>query len=398
MRISTTALVKSALLLVAVLALVPQYAFAQLPVETRELKLQGANSGSVLLKATSAGDVYTLQYPNVQGTVGAFLFLSATDGTLKWSTTGGGDGYTPIWDNTNKEIKWVDPAGATSVNWALAGNTLAANGKLGSKNGFDVNFVTNDNVRMSITSAGVVGINDGANGGTVTNIGRSGNTTNVDGTFDVDGVTNINVDETTATNINTGISSGKVTIGGTGNTVEINASTWDINAATATIDASTSLGITGTTNINTTGSAVTSIGHSGGTNINTTGNGAVAIGNTNGGSSFTGAIKMVSDAGADGEVLVSKGPGATPEWQNLTESIGIRKAGNVTVSTAAVATDVISVTDLASSDAILITLQGSGSTVVPTVTDRSNTASGSFKVTFSAAYSGVVNYLVIRTR
>ena len=106
---------------------------------------------------------------------------------------------------------------------------------------------------------------------------------------------------------------------------------------------------------------------------------------------------MGTDPGANGEVLVSKGTGATPEWQNLTEAIGIRAAGNVNVATAANSTAAINVANLASTDAILITLQGSGSTVVATVTNRTDAVAGSFIVTFSGAYAGVVNYMVIKT-
>lgn len=446
MRIMTLARFKAAILLAAVLALVPQFAFAQLPVETRELKLQDASSGSLLLKTATSTTSYSLIYPGVQGTKGAFLYLASTDGTLAWSNDAGGDGYTPVWDGNSQSIKWENPAGAANPNWARTGNALTAGttGILGTTTPSGMNVVTNGNLRMSINSDGVVAINTGASGGTTTNIGRVGHTTNVDGSFDVDGAVSINVDEATATDINTGTSSGKVTIGNTGNTVEQNASVWDINAATATIDATTSLGVTGTTNINTTGSSVTTIGNSGATNINTTGDGGVnigtgsssgtvtvgrtggtlttigslghtgtatitgattinssgsaatTIGNTDGGTSFTGPIKMGAAAGTSGNVLVSKGANATPEWQNLTQSIGIRRVGVVEVVNVTVTAE-IPVTDLVSTDAIIITLQTSlGSTVVGTVTDRSNQASGSFKVTFSGRFTGAVNYMVIK--
>lgn len=462
MRIMTLARFKAAILLAAVLALVPQFAFAQLPVETQQLKLQGSTSGALILKTAGATTDYTLTYPEVQGTVGAFLFLGSTDGTLKWSNAAGGDNYVPIWDADangagNGGIVWVDPAGESNPNWTRTGNaiTVGSTGKLGTTSASGINIVTNDNMRINIASDGVIGVNATATGGATTTIGRTGHTTNVDGDFDADGAVRLNADEASTTDINTGTSTGKVTIGSTANTVETNAATWDVNAGTATIDASGTLTVTGTTAINNSGTATTdigtgasagttTIGRSGGTTtvigttsinnnvnnntsintgtstgtlaignsgsttnilgattINSSGSAATTIGNTGGGTDFTGPIKMAGDNGASGEVLVSKGVNATPEWQNLTESIGIRKVGVVDV-TNLTATAAITVAGLAASDAIIVTLQtATGSTVVGTVTNRTNsnpptTPNGGFIVTFSGRFEGSVNYMVIK--
>lgn len=449
MRIMTLTRFKHVILLAAVLALVPQFAFAQLPVASQEFRLQGSTSGALILKTAAATTDYTLTYPGAQGAIGAFLFVGSTDGTLKWSNVAGGDNYTPIWDQQANGgaggIVWENPNGANNPNWSRAGNAIDGTGTLGSTTTQGFNIITNNKVRVGFASDGVITVNTTTDGGTEVTIGRTGHTTNVDGAFDADGAVRLNADEASTTDINTGTSTGKVTIGSTANTFEQNGSVWDVNAATATIDATTSLGVTGTTNINTNGSAVTTIGNSGATNINTTGDGGVnigtgsssgtvtvgrtggtlttigslghtgtatvtgttqintsgsaatSIGNTDGGTSFTGPIKMGADNGTSGEVLVSKGPNATPEWQNLTESIGIRKVGVVNISNAVEISDV-SVANLASTDAIIVTLQTAipGPTVVATVTNRTDGASGTFKVTFSGRFTGSVNYMVIK--
>lgn len=508
MRIMTLTRFKHVILLAAVLALVPQFAFAQLPVASQEFRLQGSTSGALILKTAAATTDYTLTYPAAQGTVGSFLFLGSTDGTLKWSTAAGGDNFTPIWDTDAGGpgvggIVWVDPAGATNPNWSLTGNQLAADGTLGSKNGYGVNFQTNLNTRLSISSDGAIGINATGTGGATTTIGRAaGHTTAIDGTTNVTGTTNINASNSAvttigssgATNINTtgdgavnvgtGASSGTVTVGRTGGTLttigalghtgtatvtgttEINVAgtattsigsgstsgattigrsdgtttvigTTTINnnvnnntsintgSSTGTLaigNAASTTNVLGTTTINNnsnnntsinTGSSTgtVAIGNAasttnilGATTINSSGSAATTIGNTDGGTSFTGPIKMAGDNGTSGEVLVSKGVNATPEWQNLTESIGIRKVGVVDV-TNLTATAAITVAGLAAPDAIIVTLQtASGSTVVGTVTSRTNSdpnatpavPNGSFVVTFSGRFTGSVNYMVIK--
>jgi hypothetical protein len=215
-------------------------------------------------------------------------------------------------------------------------------------------------------------------GGTTTTIGRAaGHTTVVDGSLDVNGSATIDgatvaIDGATSTTINGGASTGSVTVGGTG------AQTIDIatGAAAKTVSIG-STNTTSTTNIN-----------AGSGEINITGNIDVATG---------GLLKFADAPGTSGNVLVSGGTVASPSWQSLNDAIGIRAAGNVSVAVAANSTAIINVPNLLATDAILITLQGSGSTVVATVTNRVDAVAGSFVATFSGAYVGVVNYLVIKT-
>src|SRR6266511_3885429 len=42
--------------------------------------------------------------------------------------------------------------------WKLAGNSLAGTERLGSKNNFPINFITNNTTRMSLTGTGLLGI------------------------------------------------------------------------------------------------------------------------------------------------------------------------------------------------------------------------------------------------
>ena len=112
-------------------------------------------------------------------------------------------------------------------------------------------------------------------------------------------------------------------------------------------------------------------------------------------------LLMDADPGADGEVLVSKGNNATPQWQSLSEAIGIRLVGRVQTGpvpgppTPATEITVTDVPNLGANDAIIVTIEGSNSVVVPAITARTAGALGSFTITFSGSYTGHVNYMVI---
>ncbi len=498
MRISTLARTKSAIILFVMLALASQYAFAQLPIETRQLRLQGSASGAVVLQsAPTVTTPYILTYPDAIGTgQGSFLFMGtsgSSTGQLKWSSQATVTGHIPVWNQTDATINWVGADSDLFPVWGLNGNQLAdATKRLGSRNLEPFDIVTDNVARVTFAANGDISINT-ANSGANTTIGRAtGHTTTVNGTTAILGTTDINVTGSSGT-----------TIGNASSTLTSNAGTLDINAATATIDASTSLGITGLTNVNIIGTAATTIGNAtstltsdagtldinaatatidattaltvvaptsinvtglaattignstsaltsnagtltvnattasvtaatsltvvaptsinvtgssgttignensttaitGPTNINITGSALTRIGNSGASGSdtrFSGEIQMEEDPGDAGDVLISSGANNTPSWKNLNDAIGIRAAGNVTVSPAGVATATISAPGLTATDAILVTLQTTGtpeSTVVATVTSRDDTAD-TFTVTFSAQYNGVVNYLVIKT-
>jgi hypothetical protein len=106
-------------------------------------------------------------------------------------------------------------------------------------------------------------------------------------------------------------------------------------------------------------------------------------------------------AGSTGDVLVSAGATATPEWKNLSDAIGIRRAGRVALAGVNKTAAAISVPNLAATDAIIVTIDQSGdgtSSIVATVTNRTDGPTGNFHVTLSGTYTGNVNYMVIKEK
>lgn len=107
------------------------------------------------------------------------------------------------------------------------------------------------------------------------------------------------------------------------------------------------------------------------------------------------------DAGDAGDVLISAGSTNPPQWQSLSAAIGIRAVGRAQTGPTAGSpspantVEVTGVTDLGANDAIIVTIEGSNSVVVPAVTARTAGANGSFTITFSGTYTGYVNYMVI---
>lgn len=328
MRISTMARRKGAVILFAMLALASQYAFAQLPIETQRLRLQGATSGNaVILQVPSAVTNYTLTYPNAVGTgSGSFLFLGSSDGQFKWSSSVNTTGHIPVWDATadggTGSIRWVGADSDLFPVWSLNGNTLAASDKkLGSINAQPFDIVTTNATRVTFAADGAISINATATGGASTTVGRAaGHTTTIDGTTNINGGANtgvttignaaaVSVDVlavtatinnnggTGVTNIGTGTTTGAVTIGGSG------AQTIDIGTGGAA--KTVSLGSNNTT------SSTTILGGDGGSlNANVNAGGST----TNIGSgSTTGTITI----GGNGAQTISVGNGAAAKNVNL---------------------------------------------------------------------------------
>lgn len=521
MRISTMARLRGAVILFAMLALASQYAFAQLPIETRQLRLQGSASGAVVLQsAPTVTTPYILTYPDAIGTgQGSFLFMGnsgSSTGQLKWSSQATVTGHIPVWDQAATTITWVGADSDLFPVWSLTGNNLAAaDKKLGSTSNQPFDIITNNEARVTFAANGDISINTqnaganttigrvaaghlltvngetvingGANTGSTT-IGNSTSTfTSNAGTLDInastatlDAATSLTIVAPTSINV-TGTS--ETTIGNAASTLTSNAGVLDVNATTVTIDASGNIGITGTTDVNVTGSSVTTIGNvssslvsnagtvtvnstnaainagtsltvvaptsinvtgtsgttignaastltsnagtldinaatatidaatsltvTGATNINTSGNSLTSIGTSGSGTAgtaantkFSGHIQMEDSPGVAGDVLISSGANNTPSWKNLNDAIGIRGAGVVEILPANSLTVTINTTAaINASDAIIITLQGTdaaggGTVVVPKVVTR---GANSFVVEFSAAFTGFVNYLVIKT-
>ncbi len=365
------------ILAVALLAL-PQLASAQLPLETKSLKIQATTgTNTVTLTASTVTTPYALNYP-ATGSPGGGAFLFATNGTgdLGWTNAPTADQTTLFWNGTS--VVWVDPNSANNPNWSLKGNALADDlGKLGTTTAFNVSIVTNNVTRIALDKGGDVTISGAAAGNTTigsfagndVTIGNATGDVGITGTTAITGATSV----TGATNINT-TGTAATSIGAAGGTTTI----------------------TGTTNINNAAIATTNIGFAGGT-LTTAG----ALGHT-GTSSFTGAVTLAgassplvanTGAGTAGDVLVSDGAANTPQWQNLNNAIGIRKAGHTTV-TSATSITVTAVTGLTISDAIIVTIEGSVG-VTASVFSR-NTTTGEFVVRFSGEYTGELNFMVIK--
>lgn len=358
MRITNLLTRFSVIIILAVLVAVPRESFAQLPFESRELKLQGSTSGSLSIVAPATTTPYTLTLPGAVGGTGAILYSNTTTGGLTWTGAPAGTGYTLRWNGT--AIEWIDPAGANNPNWSLTGNALATTGVLGATTNHGISIISNNLERMTIANDGVIGINDGANAGVTTNIGKAGNTVNLVGTVNVTGIANVNATGTAATNIGTGTTAGTVTIGRSGGTI----TTVGAIGHTGSLTMTGNLGVTGDATI--TG------------NINLSGT--------------TRELQMNGSAGTDGYVLVSKGTGATPQWQSINNAVGIRSAALVSTGGSVTSYTVTGLTTLTTTDAILVTMEGSTS-VTATVTAR--TAGTGFTVTFSGAYNGNFSYMVL---
>lgn len=335
--------IRAALLFISVALPAALYGQSTLPIETRELKMQGSTSGTVSLTVpATVGTPYTLTLPSTGPGNGSLIYSNTTTGGLAWSNTPSGTGWTLRWTGT--ALEWFDPAGTSNPNWAIGGNTLTGTGAFGATSNHGISIITNNLERMTITNAGVIGINDGANAGATTNIGKAGNTVNILGTSNITGVTNINTSGTDATNIGTATAGGTVTIGRSG----------------GSINTSGTLTQTGVLNL----------------------------------AGASSPLQMAGAAGTSGDVLVSQGAGATPAWQSINSAIGIRAAGQSSVTSATSAT-VTGLTTLTGTDAIIVTLEGSTS-VTATVTSR--TAGTGFTVTFSGQYTGTLNYMVIKAQ
>ena len=373
---------RACILAIAIMAL-PQLASAQLPLETKSLKIQAqTGTNAVTLTTPNAVTPYTLTLPGA-GTpgTGAFMYALTTDGGLAWTNAPTAAQTTLYWDGTN--VQWVDPNSAFNPNWSLTGNALANdNSKLGTTTAFNVSLVTNNVTRILLDKAGDVTINGAATGNTTIGsfagndvaIGNSTGDVGITGTTTVTGATTIvgavtvNNNENNAVTINGGTSTGAVTIGGTG------AQTVDI--ATGAAAKTVSIGSTNTT-------SATNI-NAGSGEINITGNIDVAAG---------GLLKFVDAPGTSGDVLVSQGTTSSPQWQNLNQALGIRDAGKVSVTNATTVT-VTGVTGLTAPDAIILTIEGA-SGVAASVFSR-DVVAGSFVVRFSGEYNGELNYLVIK--
>lgn len=364
MRIITHLARRRAHLLIAAIGMVmPLYVNAQLNLETQKLILQGSTSGGLTLQVPAAVTSYSLTLPAAAPATGSLLYQGSSG--MQWSG-GAVAGYVLTTDGTT--VSWVDPASATSPNWSLAGNSTSSawNGTTGSYLGTRstqplvfattnataqaIQFWTGNNgstEAMRITGTGLVGVGTSSPTAKLT---VAGTLTQSDGQVTLGG----NVDATNGLDV----TNANLTVGGTN---------FVVSQATGNTVIAGTLAVTGAASL-------------GDVNLNGT----------------TNDLQMNGSSGTSGQVLVSGGANVTPAWTSIGSALGIRAAGVVAV-TAAIETSVINATGLEATDAIVVTMQSGGaSTVIGTVTNR-NDATDTFIVRFSAAFTGSVNYLVIKT-
>lgn len=300
------------------------------------ISLGGALTGATTVTTTGTN---TLAIAGLQGgaATDSIMTLDPTSGVLKRRTV-------------------ADVLAGSGNVWLVGGNTLTANGTIGSNSNHDFSVETNGTTRLTFSSLGAItqvgagqvtftGNVDATNGldvtgavltanaGStltgVTNINATGssgtNIGNASTTTTVLGATNINTTGTSATTI--GNATSAVTVAGT--TSVTGATTINTTGALGTTigNAASTTAITGATNINTTGAATTTIGNSGAaaviagstvgvtgaTNINTTGSAATVIGNASSTTTITGpnvnVTGLTSGASTDSIMTVS-GAGA----------------------------------------------------------------------------------------
>jgi hypothetical protein len=223
-------------------------------------------------------------------------------------------------------------AGAGNV-WLIGGNTLTANGTIGTNSAHDFTIETNGANRLTFTSAGA--ITQAAGGGQVTFTGNVDATSGLDVTgalltanagSTLTGATNINATGAGATNI--GNATSTTTVLGATNINTTGTSATAIGNAGATVTVAGTTSVTGATTINTTGANNTSIGNAtsttsvtGATNINTTGTATTTIGNSGAVANIAG-----STVGVTGATNINTTGTATTTIGNATSTTNI--AGN----------------------------------------------------------------------
>lgn len=300
------------------------------------ISLGGALTGATTVTTTGTN---TLAIAGLQGgaATDSIMTLDPTSGVLKRRTV-------------------ADVLAGSGNVWLVGGNTLTANGTIGSNSNHDFSVETNGTTRLTFSSLGAItqvgagqvtftGNVDATNGldvttglltanaGStltgVTNINATGssgtNIGNASTTTTVLGATNINTTGTSATTI--GNATSAVTVAGTTSVTGVTTINTTGALGTTIGNAASTTAITGATNINTTGAATTTIGNAGAaaviagstvgvtgaTNINTTGTAATVIGNATSTTTITGpnvnVTGLTSGASTDSIMTVS-GAGA----------------------------------------------------------------------------------------
>jgi hypothetical protein len=207
--------------------------------------------------------------------------------------------------------------------WLLGGNTVAASSTVGTNTPFDIGIKTNGVTRLTFNSAGDI---------TQTGTGQVTFTGNVDATSGLDvtnapltanagstltGTTNINATGSSGTNI--GNASTTTTVLGATNINATGTSATNIGNSASAVAIAGTTSVTGATSINTTGTLATTIGNSAST-VNIAGNNLNVTG-LNGGA-ITDSIMSVTAAGVVRRMSISSVVGS-----GFTADNGLTKTG-----------------------------------------------------------------------
>lgn len=333
------------------------------------ISLGGALTGATTVTTTGTN---TLAIAGLQGgaATDSIMTLDAASGVLKRRTVA--------------DVL----AGAGNV-WLVGGNTLTANGTIGTNSNHDFSVETNGTTRLTFSSLGAI---------TQVGTGQVTFTGNVDATNGLDvttglltanagstltGVTNINATGSSGTNI--GNASTTTTVLGATNINTTGTSATAIGNATSAVTVAGTTSVTGATTINTTGALGTTIGNAasatsitGATTINTTGALGTSIGNATSTTTVLGATNInasgaatttIGNAGA-AAVIAGSTVGVTGATNINTTGAAATVIGNAT-STTTITGPNVNITGLvggASTDS-LVTVNGTGTLRKRTVAD-----------------------------
>lgn len=308
------------------------------------ISLGGALTGATTVTTTGTN---TLAIAGLQGgaATDSIMTLDPTSGVLKRRTV-------------------ADVLAGSGNVWLVGGNTLTANGTIGSNSNHDFSVETNGTTRLTFSSLGAItqvgtgqvtftGNVDATNGLDVTNAALTANAGST-----LTGVTNINATGSSGTNI--GNASTTTTVLGATNINTTGTSATAIGNATSAVTVAGTTSVTGTTTINTTGALGTTIGNAasttaitGATNINTTGTSTTTIGNSGAVANIAG-----STVGVTGATNINTTGSAATVIGNASSTTTLTGPNvNVTGLTSGASTD------------SLVTVNGSGTLKKRTVAD-----------------------------